>query len=180
MSDRLAIVFDTETTGLVKNSARPLEKQPHVIEFCGLLVKDDGSIVGELEFLCKPPVPITEEITKITGIKPEDVEGKPPFSEYVERINDIFGVASVVVAHNLSFDLDMMRNEFRRANAEFSEPPEGICTVEATEWLKGYRLNLSALHEHLFGTPFSGAHRARTDTEALTRCWAELNQRGII
>jgi len=52
--------------------------------------------------------------------------------------------------------------------------------VQETEWIKGHRLSLSALHEELFGEPFSGAHRARVDVDALTRCFNELRQRGDI
>ena len=58
------------------------------------------------------------------------------------------------------------------------EWPRLCCTVENTEWLHGHRLSLSALHEELFGEPFSGAHRARTDVAALTRCYLELVKRG--
>ncbi len=55
-----------------------------------------------------------------------------------------------------------------------------ICTVESTEHIKGFRLTLTKLHEHLFGEAFPSAHRAENDVRPLTRCFIELYNRGII
>jgi hypothetical protein len=58
--------------------------------------------------------------------------------------------------------------------------PRLVCTVEQTIALKGYRLSLENLHKELFGEPFEGAHRAKADVAALTRCCRELFKRGMI
>jgi hypothetical protein len=39
---------------------------------------------------------------------------------------------------------------------------------------------MSALHQHLFGEPFEGAHRAKQDTLALLRCCVELLHKGML
>lgn len=176
-----ALIFDTETTGLIANSLVAERNQPRVIEFFGHIVHPDtGEIADELEFLCDPGIPLTAEITRITGIKPEDVAGRPRFAEFQPRVAELIASADAVVAHNLSYDWQMLNIEFMRCQAEASWPKVRICTVEETEWLKGYRLGLSALHEELFGEAFKGAHRARQDVEALTRCFLELRKRGYV
>lgn len=174
------LIFDTETTDLVSNTLLPDDQQPFIIEFYGAIIDGSGEIVEELEFLCHPGFEIKEITTKITGIKPEDLRGLPGFREHAEAVAGLLSRADSVVAHNLSYDWFVTNTEFRRAGMKPEWPMIRICTVEETEWIKGHRLSLSALHEELFGEPFSGAHRARVDVEALIRCFNELRSRGDI
>lgn len=168
------LYFDTETTGLIGNSAIPLEKQPRIIEFCGILLDDEGEIIDQVDTLINPGIPISEEIERITGIKQEDLAGQPSFSEVSDKIWRLFNSAEEVVAHNLSFDLGMMKNDFERIGFAFVLHSVKTCTVEGSLHLFGHRLNLTALHQHLFGEAFTGAHRARTDVEALIKCHRRL------
>jgi len=175
----IAAIFDCETTGLVKNSLVPLEQQPRIIElFLCLVDSETGDTLSEIEFFCDPGVEIEPIITRITGIKPEQLKGEKPFIHYAQKVAGMIGAADAVVAHNLSFDMALVSFEMQRSEVELKWPDRLICTVEQTEWMKSHRLNLSALHEELFGEPFSGAHRARVDVEALTRCFLELVKRG--
>jgi DNA polymerase III epsilon subunit-like protein len=175
----LAFIYDCETTGLVKNSLVPLRHQPKVIEFFGHIVNDEtGEVLEETEFFCDPGEPLEPVITRITGIKDEDLKGKLPFRSHCDRIYDQMERCEAAVAHNLSFDWALVQCEFDRCDRPLLWPPRLICTVEQTEHLKGHRLSLSALHEDLFGEPFKGAHRARHDVMALTRCYLELRKRG--
>lgn len=177
----IAFVFDTETTDLVKNPLMDISKQPRMIEFYGAKVNDAGEILDELEFMCHPGFRIEPITTKITGIVQSDLEGKPAFnSELADAIDKIMEGCDAAVAHNLSFDKAMVGFEFTRLGRDPVWPPQSICTVEETEWIKGYRLNMGALYEHLFGEGFSGAHRAKVDTAALIRCWSKLRMDGMI
>lgn len=109
------------------------------------------------------------------------LKGQPRFEANAFRVASLISQADEVVAHNLSFDLAVVNTEFARITKEPVPWPEArICTVEATEWLKGFRLSLSALHELLFGEPFKGAHRAKVDVQALARCFFELRQKGYV
>lgn len=176
-----AFIFDTETTGLIENRTLPLDKQPEIIEFYGALVNmDTGEIIEEIDTLITPKGPVSKEITKITGITPAMVENKQPFGIHTYRIECLIEASDAVIAHNLSFDMEMVDIEFSRMNLKVPWPRRRICTVEATVHLKGFRLNLSGLHQHLFGEPFSGAHRAKVDVDALTRCSLQLFKDGII
>lgn len=175
----IAFIYDCETTGLVKNSLIPLKSQPRIIEFFGHLVDDEtGEVAKEIEFFCNPGIPLEEIITRITGIKPESLKDAQPFSHYACEICEMIAKADAVVAHNLSFDMALVEADCQRCECKPQWPPRLICTVEQTEWIKGHRLSLGAMHEELIGQPFSGAHRARNDVEALTRCYLELRKRG--
>lgn len=172
------LIFDTETTGLIENMSTRPERQPEVIEFCGIMIDRSGKVLEELDQLIKPVTPITEEITGMNGITNDMVAKCQTFRGYAEGIRDIIERSDFVVAHNAAFDRDMIDAEIKRLGMTPIAWPRIICTVEATIHLKGYRLTLSALHQLLFNEPFKGAHRARADVEALARCVVELIKRG--
>lgn len=171
-------IFDWETTGLIANTQRPLHKQPHGIELYGCVLDTKTfEIEDEIDTFLDPGIPISAEITKITGITPEMLVGAPKFETIADRLQEMIEGSDAVLAHNLAFDKPLTDFEFARINRELKWP-QLLCSLEATEWVNGYRLSLTALHEHLFGEPFSGTHRARYDVEALTRCVTEMIKRG--
>jgi DNA polymerase-3 subunit alpha len=174
------LLLDTETSDLVQNTGRKLDKQPHIIEFYGNIIDDSGIIEDELHFLCNPGVKLNADVTRITGLTDKDLQDKPPFSAFVGALTSFFNQADIIVAHNLSYDLTVIGFEFKRLSMPLQLPPIKLCTVEETEYLSGYRLSLTALHERLFKRPFMGAHRAKNDVKALTVCYVELLRLGIV
>lgn len=187
-----ALIFDTETTGLIENRALRLDRQPEVIEFYGCLVDlATGKVEEEIDTLVRPTTPITEKnernfkgktirsIKSITGIDNAMVEDFPEFGGVADKIFDFIEKAPVVIAHNLSFDVDMLEIEADRLKRTIKWP-EKICTIEQTIFLKGFRLSLGDLYEMLFEERFPGAHRARADTEALTKVCVELYKRELL
>lgn len=176
-----ALIFDTETTDLISNSLLPPEHQPRVIEFFGHIVDDEtGAVIEELEFLCHPGMTISPKITQITTITNEQLADQKPFAHYLPQVKALVAKAEAAVAHNLSYDLAVMQFEATRNKTYLEFPKVLNCTVEKSEWYKGHRLNLSSLHQYLFSREFTGAHRARADVEALTRCYLEMRKRGDI
>lgn len=177
-----ALIFDTETTGLVENRSTALDKQPYIIEFyavdCDLKT---GEIYEEVGLLIKPPIKISEEITKITTITNEMLVDCLSFEDYdiSEKIIKTIESSKLVIAHNISFDCDMIELECERVSRCVNWPRK-LCTVEQTVGLVGVRLTLSKLHEYLFNEPFNGAHRAKVDVMALKRCCEELYKRDVI
>jgi DNA polymerase III epsilon subunit-like protein len=176
-----ALIFDTETTALVTNHSMKLEQQPSIVEFCGWVVDlATGEVEQELDILVRPPSGVTEETTKITGLTDEILKDSPAFAKAAPWIRILVeGDHEAVIAHNASFDKEMVDLEFERLGQKITWP-RVICTVEATIHLKGFRLKLADLHEMLFNEKFAGAHRARVDVKALTRCCVELFKRGEI
>lgn len=174
MTWECALVFDTETTGLVKTVAIPIDQQPRIIEYYGALVNPDGDIIDELEFMCNPGIMLEPIITKITGLTDKDLADKPSFGHYAGELQDMMGRADRIVAHNLSFDRDLVEFDGQRCSTQFKFPSQRCCTVEQTMHFFGHRLSLTKLHEHLFDEGFPNAHRARNDVAALIRCYMKL------
>jgi ATP-dependent DNA helicase DinG len=174
----IALILDTETTDLLSNHSIKIEKLPHVIEYFGCITNlATGERLSQLSSLIKPPIAIPAKITDITSITDEMVRHAPIFSFFAHEILAQLTQAPVVIAHNMSYDKEVLDIEFERMGRKITWPRQ-ICTVEATLHMKGYRLKLGALYELLFGETFKDAHRAKADTEALERICLKLFQDG--
>lgn len=162
------IVLDTETTGLLLPKTAPIEKQPRIIELAFVRVRD-GEIVSEHEWLIHPEQEITAEITKITGIKNEDLIGKPKFADLVTEIAEAMKDAATFIAHNAPFDSKMVKNELTRIGAieTFPFPAETVCTIQEYRHEYGRRMKLTELYEKKLGKSLAQTHRALDDVKAL-------------
>ena len=176
------VVFDTETTGLTKPIPTDLIFQPFMTEIFCFKLDQDFDKLGEFESMVKPPIPISPEITKITGITDKDVENAPSFFEIYDDLYEFFSDVDIVVGHNVAFDIDIIHYELMRHDLDkkFCYPKRHICTVESSHHLENKRLNLQKLHEKLFGVGFDGGHRARNDVMATAKCFVELCQSGDV
>lgn len=176
-----AFIFDTETTGLIPNLSLKDEHLPEMTEFYGSTVDlDSGEVVSDYGTLVKPKRSISDEIVAITGIDNDLVRDAPPFAKVADAIQGAILSAPMVIAHNLSFDTDMVALEFARIGKELRWPDLMVCTVEQTVHRKGYRLNLGDLHAELFGEPHEGAHRAKPDVDALVKVCVQLRKEGYL
>lgn len=178
----MIITFDTETTGLIDTMAKPLNRQPEIVELhASKLDPETLEEVAVFSSLFKPKR-FSEEASQITGITEQMLADAPSFALKADEIADFFLGSTHAAGHNISFDIDMLILELRRLGMEFKFPwpKKNICTVEATESIKGYRLSLSDLHEHLFGQAFDGAHRAKSDVGATNSCLRELVKTEVI
>lgn len=177
----IVTLFDTETTGLIKNRTLPMDRQPSIIEWYSCVADlEHGEIITELDLMIKPPGSVSDEITRITGLDDAMLADKPMFPAVADQIWAAIHGSARMAAHNASFDMEMAELEFERLGKTIHWPRRPLCTVEATVPLKGHRLTLQALHEHLFGERFPNAHRAKNDVMALLKCSCELFKRGEI
>jgi len=179
MSEKI-VLFDNETTGLLMPDPAPLAQQPSIIEFYGVALNADYEIISEFETFIKPPGPISEKITEITGITNDMLEDAPNFAEVVGDISDLFHGSTELVAHNASFDVGMLMVELTRLHRvnKFPWPVRHTCTVERSMSLRGRRLRLGQLHEIATGQPLANAHRAKSDVFGLVRCFHWLRENG--
>jgi len=178
----MIIIFDTETTGLLLPEGAPLENQPKIIEFAAIKIDEQCNEVDRIEMLINPIMPLPAIITKITGIKDEDLASKPTFDFYVGELIAFFTGVHTVIAHNVSFDMGMLINDLKRATAldQFPMPSRIICTVEATHHLFNKRLNLTKAYRHYTGKDPVEAHRAMQDVETLKELVGHLVDKGVI
>jgi len=97
--ERVAVIVDTETTGLDHTRDEVIE-----IGMVAFSYDDDGRIgdvIDTYNALREPTVPITPEITRLTGITPEMVKGHTIDLDAVEAF---IQPAHLVIAHNARFD----------------------------------------------------------------------------
>ena len=176
------IVLDLESTGLCHPIPTNIDFQPFMTEIYACKLDENFNFLGEIEFLIKPPLPVTKEITKITGITNDMLKDEPPFFSRYKAIRDFFVGADIVVGQNINYDINVLHYELMRHDLDkkFCWPERHICTIESSMHYKNKRLKLQLLHEHLFGEGFKDAHRARNDVMATTRCFVEMVKRGDI
>jgi DNA polymerase-3 subunit epsilon len=97
--ERVAVIVDTETTGLDHTRDEVIE-----IGMVAFSYNEDGRIgdvIGTYNALREPTVPITPDITRLTGITPEMVKGHMIDLAAVEAF---IQPAHLVIAHNARFD----------------------------------------------------------------------------
>ena len=176
-----AVVFDTETTGLIENRVLALDYQPHVIDvYAAEIDLADGRVLREFGSLVRPPIAIPEAIINYTRITPDMVRAAPRFAEVLPRLRAIIEAAAVVYAHNAHFDVEVLDVEVARLRADPIRWPTVMCTIEQTSYFRGHRMTLGDLHSFLFGEKFAEGHRAQVDATALARCVVELVRRELL
>jgi DNA polymerase III epsilon subunit-like protein len=171
-------VFDTETTGLLKPDVSDLTKQPKIIEFAICELDRQYNVIDQHSWLINPGEPITEEITKITGLTNDDLKDKPRFIEVLPEIAKVFRRLDRVVAHNNPFDHGMLVNELKRLGLDhkFPYPQEWVCTVQlANELIYGRRARMIELYKDTMGRELDQTHRALDDVMALVDIIRERN-----
>lgn len=178
------VIFDTETTGLLKPSAVDLSEQPYIVEFAAVKVRRDGDeiqIIDQISMFIKPPIPLSTETKKITGITDAMLISAKSFPLVWKEIAQFFINVDRVIAHNLGFDISMLANELMRIDSvlKFPWPMDHYCTVENSMHIDQRRLSLKNLHIELLGHDFADAHRAMNDVQALYRCYAQGLKVGV-
>ena len=74
----------------------------------------------------------------------------------------------------------MIDNEFKRLEKEVEWPEDLQCTVEETEYIKGRRMSMATLWNHLFEEPMGNQHRAKDDVVSLIAIYKKLVEQGIV
>ena len=133
------VIIDVETTG-----GSP--KTTKITEIA--LYKFDGqSIVDEFVTLVNPEEKIPDFIVKLTGISDQMVSDSPRFFEIAKNIIE-FCKDCIFVAHNVSFDYNVVRREYKRLGYDFRLPQ--LCTVRASRLVfPGYESYSSVSYTHL-------------------------------
>ncbi len=148
-------VIDIETTGHT-----PL-KGDRIIEI-GIVILEDGMITEEYNQFINPNQPISPFITQLTSITDQDVQNQPPFEHVADKIIQLLS-DTILIAHNIQFDLNFLNEELIRTGHEKIQPSV-IDTVELSRILfptaPGYKL--SELAQFLYIT-HNQPHRAISD-----------------
>jgi DNA polymerase III epsilon subunit-like protein len=188
------LFFDTETTGIPLNYRAPvadLANWPRVVQLAFLVAGPTGERVEAREFVIKPDgYTIPADAARVHGITTERAlaEGVA-IGEALAAFAGALARTQVLVAHNLSFDENILGAEFLRA--KLGNPlagMKGICTMESSTAFCGIpgRMGrpkwptLAELHGKLFGQGLAKAHAALADVETCAKCFFELRRRGVV
>lgn len=174
----LALVFDTETSGLIENPARRLEVQPEVISFAScFIIPSEDSISNEYYKEFKPRKPIGADITKITGLTNEQLNKCDYIDPHLDTLIHMLENAPIIIGQNVRFDMSMIELECMRYGKSIVWPTAVDLTQHAI-FIKGYRLKLAELYLELFGKTFEDAHRADVDCRMTALCAIEMYKKG--
>ncbi|MBN2348575.1 MAG: DNA polymerase III subunit alpha [Bacteroidales bacterium] len=189
------LIFDTETTGLPKNSFAPItdfDNWPRMVQLAWEVHDKLGNLIEAKNYIIKPDgytIPYSAE--KIHGISTEKAMNDGLDLIWVlKEFNQSLDRSEVLIGHNIEFDIKILGAEFKRTKTQttFFEKVT-ICTKEeSTEFCalpggKGGKFkwpNLFELHNKLFNEGFSEAHNASADVAATARCFLELMRLGVV
>lgn len=158
------IVFDIETTGL-----SPLRDK--ITEIGAVRIRG-GEILQRYQTFVDPGVPISEEITSLTGIADEMVAGAPSQTAAVKEFLTFAG-DRMLIAHNAGFDISFIRKAAADAGLPFANAY--LDTVAMSRYanpdLKRHKLDVLAEH---YGLGDFHHHRASDDAEILARIFFRM------
>jgi len=157
-------VIDIETTGLSPNREKITE--------IAIYVHDGEKVVDEFVTLLNPEIEIPYRITQLTGINNKMVQDCPKFYEVAKRIVEMTE-DTTFVGHNVNFDYNFVRKEFRELGYDYQR--KKMCTCKLSrKLLPGRRsYSLGKLCQEL-GIENPHRHRAFGDAKATLRLFEIL------
>lgn len=186
-SVRSILFFDTETTGLPKNWKAPykdLSNWPRLVQIAWIVADTKGNIIEEKDYLIKPDGFVISvdatNIHKISTIKA--LQNGHGLHYVLSQFNSCVKNVDFIVAHNMSFDINVVASEMYRSNIDSNIFEKNkICTMESTvNFCKlpgnyGYKFpKLCELYQKLFYTSIDEVHDAAVDIKTTVKCFFEL------
>lgn len=161
-------VFDLETTGFEPDEGAK------IIEI-GAVCLDQGEITDRYHQLVDPEEPLDDEIVELTGIRDQELLGKPSYDQVLPEFAKFVG-DRYLVAHNADFDVGFLE--------AYAQEPIGRGVVDTLELARNVvNLNSNRLGNlaRVFDVDLDNAHRADADAEATAevfrRMWARMRWR---
>ncbi len=160
------VVFDLETTGLSGTRDRICE--------IGAARVRALEVVDSFQSLVNPGIALPQPITRLTGLRDEELRRAPAVSTVIRRFVAFAGEAPLV-AHNARFDQRFLERQLQWSHGRrLAEPP--LCTAAlARRLLEGRvrRVGLASLAD-FFGVPTRPCHRALPDAESTAQVLVRL------
>src|ERR1035437_8026250 len=187
------LFFDTETNDLPKNWKAPvsdLNNWPRLLQLSCLLYDENQELIEEGNYYVKSPgIVISEKAFDINKLTVEFLEKKGiELLTVLEKFKAVIEKADYLIAHNISFDENIVGSEFLRNGMENLLENKGkVCTMLNTvdfckikgnfgfKWTK-----LEELYFILFNEKFEGAHDSLKDTKAMAKCFWKMIELEVI
>lgn len=160
------IALDIETTGLnpVTNS---------IIEIGAVKIRE-GIITDTFSELINPGVRLTAQITSLTGITDEMLEGKDDVTVVLEKFHDFSG-GDIILGHNVIFDYSFIKVNMERMGISYQRM--GLDTLKISRLLHR-KLPSKSLENMCKYYKISNlhAHRAFDDAKAAFELYGKLKE----
>lgn len=172
-----SIIFDTETTGMNRESSD--KSLGHRIIEIGCVEMIDRRITGRTYYqLINPEMPIDPEAIKVHGIGNDKLLYEPTFSQIFPELWNFLSGADELVAHNISFDQAFLNRELSLLNLGF-KLEDKFQLVDSLEIAKqqfvGQKNNLDALCKRFnIDTSNRTYHGALIDAQLLAEVYLKL------
>lgn len=185
---KVATFLDTETTGLSNNDK--------VIELASLMFIVDGNsyeYIGHVHIYNKVDVVISAGAQRVHGISPKKLEqlsGGKSYTQYIQEVYGLLGIADYVFGHNISFDKRLISNTYGNC---FKPEVQFFDTMDSAKYYFGKRMPLDEIAKQTlskfgmaqdsFSQEFKtlngegGYHSALYDAYVMTRVYMLLNDR---
>lgn len=159
-------IIDVETTGM--------GVQGNKITEIAILVHDGTKVIDKYQSLVNPQSSISYSISRLTGIYDHMVADAPKFYDIAKTVIEMTQDC-VFVAHNVSFDYNVIRKEFQDLGFPFNR--KKLCTVRLSRklipGLPSYSLGKLCGE---IGITINDRHRAMGDTEATVLLFERLQE----
>ena len=161
----IAIIIDTETTGLINDNSIRVTSQnitdfennfPRIVQLCYMLIDKYGNYDGETFFI-KQENKIPKEAIKIHGITNEKCELQGiDLKDALSSLTIAAKKIDAIVGHNIAFDYKVLHAEFLKSGIPFSlNKKNKIDTMKLVGkhlgHKYGFRISLYNAAEKLFG-----------------------------
>ena len=130
-----------------------------------MIAFDGGVVTDRWSQLINPGKDLDPEVTRLTGIKPEDLVGQPGFAEVAPHLHRRL-LGRTLVAYNASFDRGFLLHEFNRAGLSLPRGARWLDPLVFAKQLQKGQGNhkLGSVAKRLNVT-LEEAHRAAADAE---------------
>ncbi len=184
------LFFDTETNGLWRRDLEATNvEQPHLVQLAAQLVDEDEKVVNQCSMIIQPEGwSIPKEAEDIHGISNEKASkyGVPLISA-LSVFNSMASCAHTLVAHNLSFDLQIIARDFSYLKKSFRQPKNLHCTMMSTKDIiklesdfDDYKFpKLEETYKHFFNISYFDWHDALADVQVCRIIYFHLVNKDI-
>ncbi len=167
--DKSFVVINIETTGL--NSNPDYGEVNHIIEV-GAVKIEKGKITEKFSSFCACPIPLPQEIEKLTRISNEDLKNAPNIKQVLYDLRK-FCRESEIVGHNVSFDLGFLNYYGAKYKISFKQAYADTLAM-SRQLLKNKVVNFRlATVAKYFKLKFKG-HRALNDALVTAKIFLKL------
>lgn len=161
----IALVIDTETTGLIKDNSIRVSKKaisedpdnfPRIVQLCYLLIDREGYYDGDMLYI-KQDKPIPKAAQKVHKISDEKCSKEGvDLSKALEDLANASQKVDHIIGHNIMFDYKVLQAEYLKAGIAF--PFRTHNRVDTMKLMAkhldkraSYKISLQNSAEELFG-----------------------------